>query len=101
MSHAANVVPFLSRPLAEGLIHRLGREDRFVLEPDCIAKMRVRRFDAREVMTTLTQGSINQGPRRDECGDYRCRIRKRVAGRLVRVIVDIHAMNFLYIISVY
>jgi hypothetical protein len=101
MNRAANVVPFLSSPAAEELIHQLAREDRFVIEPDCIPKMRVRRFDAREVMTTLTQGSINQGPRRDECGDYRCRIRKRVAGRLVRVIVSIHAMNFLYVISVY
>jgi hypothetical protein len=101
MSRTANVVPFLSRPLAEDLIHRLAREDRFVLEPACIAKMHSRSFDDREVMTVLTEGSINQGPLRDECGDYRCRMRKRVAGRLIRVVVAIHAMNFLYVISVH
>ena len=63
--------------------------------------MRERDFTMRHVLETLREGSINQGPRLDECNDWRCRLKKRVAGRLVRVIVAIHDMNFLYVVSVH
>jgi hypothetical protein len=98
----AKVVLFgLCRPAAEELIHRLATEGRFVLEPACKEKLLYRGFSVKQVNVAMECGHINQGPTRDECGDYRCRIRKRVAGRLVRVVVAIHNMNFLYIISVY
>lgn len=96
------VVPFgLPRPVAEELIHRLAKQDAYALEPACIEKMNYRGFDSRLVMETLTTGAINQGPKRDECGDWRVRMKKRVAGRLVRVVVAIHDMRFLYVISVH
>ena len=97
-----NVVPFgLSRPAAQELIHRLSEQDAYVIEPVCITKMRDRDFDIRQVMETLKTGTVNQGPARDECGDWRCRMKKRVAGKLVRVVVAIHNLNFLYVISIH
>jgi hypothetical protein len=97
-----NVIPLgLPRPIAEELIHRLAREGHYVIEPVCVMKMKDRKFTARQVMTTIEEGHINQGPTRDECGDWRCRMRKRVAGRDVRVVLAIHGMNFLYLISVH
>jgi 5-formyltetrahydrofolate cyclo-ligase len=75
MSRAANVVPFLPRPVAQELIHRLAREDKFILEPACKEKMRVRDFSEKQVRMAMTQGSVNQGPAQDEYGDYRCRLR--------------------------
>jgi TolB-like protein len=96
------VIPLvLPRPVAEELIHRLAREGQYVIEPVCMTKMRERKFTARQVMTTIEEGHINQGPVRDECGDWRCRMRKRVAGRDARVVLAINSMNFLYLISVH
>ena len=98
----AKMVPLgLSRPQAEELIRRLAQADRFAIEPHCKRRMAERDFTMRQVLDTLKGGSINQGPRLDECNDWRCRVKKRVAGRLVRVIVAIHDMNFLYVISVH
>jgi hypothetical protein len=98
----ADIIAFgFPRPHAEELIHRLALQGRFVLEPVCKTKMRIRDFSMRQVLETMKEGIINQGPRLDECGDWRCRLRKRHAGRLVRVIVAIHNMDFLYVISVH
>lgn len=98
----SEVVPFgLPRPVAEATIHRLAREGRFIIEPDCKVKMEVRDFSMRQVLETMKEGSVNQGPTRDEYGDWRCRIRRRVSGRLVRVVVAIHEMREMYVISVH
>jgi hypothetical protein len=53
------------------------------------------------VLETIKEGSVNQGPRLDECGEWRCRVKRRVAGRLVHVVVAIHDMRFLYLVSIY
>lgn len=99
---AEKIVPLtLPRPLAEETIHRLARDGEFVIEPACKAKLRERNFTMRQLLTTMKEGAVNQGPVRDDCGDWRCRIKKRVAGRLVRVIVAIHEMRLLYVISVH
>jgi hypothetical protein len=84
--------------MALELIRKLVAEGRFVLEPKAKMNLRDRDFTDRQV---LIEGSITQGPTRDECNDWRCRLRKRAAGRLVRVVVAIHDMNFLYVISVH
>jgi hypothetical protein len=98
----ADVLDFgLPRPMAEELIHRLAAADAYVIEPACKVKMDDRGFSMRQVMETMRAGHINQGPRRDDCGDWRCRMKKRVAGKLVRVVLAIHNMNFLYVISVH
>ena len=98
----AVVVSFgLPRPTAEALIHRLAREGKFAREPVMVAKMAERQFSMRQMMETIKHGTINQGPWKDEYGDWRCRVKRRVAGRLVRVVVAIHDMTFLYLISIH
>ena len=91
----------LPRPFAQETIHRLAAAGEFVIEPVCKVKMRERDFTMRQLLTAMKGGNVNQGPELDEYGDWRCRIRKRVAGRLVRVIVAIHEMRILYVISVH
>lgn len=99
---SAKIVPFgLPRPSAEELIHRLAREGEFTREPEFIRKQNERDFSMRQVLETIKEGSVNQGPRLDECGEWRCRVKRRVAGRLVRVVVAIHDMRFLYLVSIY
>ena len=98
---AAEIHPFMPRPVAEALIHRLAEEGRFILEPVFQQKMRDRDFSMRQVLETLKSGGVNQGPERDECGDMRCRVRKRVAGRLVRIVLASHGTETLYLISVH
>jgi hypothetical protein len=99
---SAVIIPFgLSRPAAEQLIHNLAVAGRFTLEPHAKEDVLGRDFTMRQVMTTLYEGHVNQGPTLDECNCWRCRVRKRVAGRLVRVVVAIHDMSFLYVISVH
>lgn len=95
------VIPFgLPRPQAQETIWRLAKSGDFVLEPHAKEGMR-RGISMRQVLTTLEEGCINQGPELDEYGDWRCRVRKRVAGRLVRVVVAIHDLRLLYVISVH
>jgi len=96
------VVPFgLSRSVAQELIRKLRAEGAFSLEPKARMNVSERKFTMRQVLTTLAEGTINQGPTRDECNDWRCRLKKRVAGRLVHVVIAIHDMRFLYVISVH
>lgn len=101
----AKIIPFnpnrLSRPQAEALIHRLAEEGKFVIEPVFKVKARERDFSMKQVLETMKKGSVNQGPEVDECGDIRCRIKKRFAGSLVRVVVGIHDLRLLYLISVH
>jgi hypothetical protein len=97
-----NVVPFeLPRPVAIELIRRLAREGLFVQEPEFRRKLRDRGFTIRQVMDVLYGGSINQGPWKDDYGDWRFRLKRRSSGRLVRVALAIHDMRILYLISVY
>jgi hypothetical protein len=87
----------LSRPEAEAAIHRLARENKFLMAgvvetDDAIMsefelKMLVRGFDMRQVLETIKEGTVDQGPTLDEYSEWRCRVRRRVAGRLVRVVV--------------
>ena len=108
----AEIVSFgLPRPVAEETIHRLARENCFGMdgadpesdEPCAFElKMLERGFDMRQVLETIKEGAINQGPTRDEYGEWRCRMRRRAAGRLVRVVVAISSgLTFLTLISVH
>jgi hypothetical protein len=91
----------LPRPVAENLIHRLAKAGEYVEEPAFQRKLRQRDFTIRQAMDTLTGGSVNQDPWKDSCGDWRCRVKRRVSGRLVRVVVAIHDMRILYLVSVH
>ena len=97
-----NVVPFgLPRPVAQVLVRKLVAEDKFALEPKAKMNLRERDFSMRQVLIALKEGNINQGPKLDECNDWRCRITKRCAGRLVHVVVAIHDMRFVSVISIH
>lgn len=105
----AKIVPFeplqppvMSRPHAEEVIHRLARAGKFEFIKDFSLKMRVGDFTMRQVLETIKEGSVNQGPELDELSEWRCRVRRRVAGRLVRVVVAISAnLDSLTLISVH
>jgi hypothetical protein len=79
----------------------LSRADRFTVEPHAIEGMLLRDISDRQMLATMLGGHVNQGPMLDACHDWRCRIKKRVVGRLVRVVVAIHDMSWLYVISVH
>ena len=91
----------LPRPVAEELIHRLAREGKVSWEADFTRKLLQREFSMRQVLETLKGGSINQGPNKDEYGDWRCRVKRRVAGKLVRVVVAINDESLLILVSVH
>jgi uncharacterized protein DUF4258 len=98
----AEILSFgLSRPMAEVVIHRPAAKGRFTIEPHAKEDMARREFTMRQALRAIEEGSVNQGPRLDECNDWRCRIKKRAAGRLVRVVVAIHDMDWPYVISVH
>lgn len=91
----------LPRAVAEEMIHRLASEGRFYWDADFKSKLDIRQFTMRQVIETLKGGCINQGPTKDECGDWRCRVKRRVAGRLIRVVVAISEESSLILISVH
>lgn len=65
-------------------------------------KMLERGFSMRQAIETIKEGVVNQGPTRDEFGEWRCRVKRRVAGKLVRVAVAISAgLVFLTLLSVH
>ena len=104
--------PTLSRPEAEAAIHRLAKENKFLMAgvvetDDAIIsefelKMLVRGFDMRQVLETIKEGIINQGPALDQYSEWRCRVKRRVSGRLVRVVVALSSdLSFMTLISVH
>lgn len=60
-----------------------------------------RNISMSQLMTVLSEGSIVDGPTRDECGDLRCKLKKRAAGRRVYVVVAISAHDMLYVITTF
>jgi hypothetical protein len=49
------------------------------------------------VLTAVKEGHITEGPRLDEYGAWRCKLKKRVAGKLIRVAVALEADGLLII----
>jgi len=117
----AKIVPFerrrkpptISRPEAEDVIHRLAKDSKYVMAgmfeteqgnlcSDFELKMAERSFTMSQVIATIEEGAINQGPTLDEYGEWRCRVKRRVAGHLVRVVVAISSdLTLLTLISVH
>lgn len=87
----AEIVPFgMARAHAERLIRSLSTDSRnLVIEPYFSMRMRERSITMTQVLITLREGHVNPGPKQDEYGEWRCRLRKRVAGRGVHVVVAI------------
>lgn len=100
---AGNVLPFgLTRAQAETLIRDLASANKFVIEPYFRQRLKERGITMSQVLRALKEGHMDQGPKRDEHGDWRCRVRKRVAGRRVRVVVGISGgLGVLYLITTY
>ncbi len=99
---SAEILPFgLPRPVAQELIRTLWAKGEAVIEPKFKQTMAARDIPMSLVHRVLAEGSINQGPWKDECGDWRCRVKKRVAGKLVRVVVAIHEERILYLVTTY
>jgi hypothetical protein len=98
----AEIIPFgFPRPVAQELIRSLTAKSALIIEPKFKAMMIQRGITMSLVLRVLSEGSVNQGPDKDDCGDWRCRVRKRVAGRLVRVVVAIHEERILYLVTTY
>lgn len=98
------VVPFqIKRELALERIRELVRKNAFSIEPHAQAAMRdlERNIPMRLVLETLKGGAINQGPELDEYGDWRCRLKKRVAGRVVHCVVALSGHSHVYVVTVY
>jgi hypothetical protein len=65
-------------------------------------KMLTRGFVMRQVLETIKQGVVNQGPALDEYAEWRCRVKRRVAGQLVRVVVALSSeLTWMTLISVH
>lgn len=99
-----NVIPLvLTRELALKKIRHLAERGMFAIEPHARDAMNDpdRDVPMRLVEETLLSGSINQGPTRDEAGEWRCRLKKRHAGRLVHVVVALSGHDFMYVVTVY
>lgn len=93
-----SVVQFgLSREMAQQRIRTAMEQGAFEFDPHCTAEMVLRDISMRQVLTAAKEGCINQGPELDEFGDWRCRIKKRVAGRLVRVVVAVQTEGILFV----
>jgi hypothetical protein len=98
----AVILPFgLPRPLALVQIRELVAADKYIVVNHAREGMAERDITMAQVMRALEGGQIDEGPSKDEHGEWRCRLRKRVAGRLVRVVVAFQPGNFLYVISVH
>lgn len=97
----ARIVPFgLTRPVALERIRFLMSQGAYDFDPHFSDMMVERDISMRQVLTVLREGTINQGPELDEYNDWRCRVKKRVAGRLVRVVVAIQR-NALLIVTTF
>ena len=98
----AVILPFgLPRPIALNEIRELVAADKYIMVGHATDGMAERDITVTQLMGVLEGGQIDEGPSKDEHGEWRCRLRRRVAGRLVRVVVAFQAGNFLYVISVH
>jgi hypothetical protein len=52
-------------------------------------RLALRKVTMRQVLETLRQGSVIDGPTKDEWGDWRVKLQRRVAGRRVQVVVAV------------
>ena len=54
-------------------------------------RLRERDITMRQVLSTLRKGKITDGPESDEYGDFRVKLKRYVAGKIIQVVV---ALNF-------
>jgi hypothetical protein len=98
------IVPILvNREFALQTIRRLVAEGKFAIEQHAREAMSdpERNVPMRLVLETLKGGSIDQGPKLDEYGEWRCRLRRRCAGKVVRVVVALAGTHRLCVVTVF
>lgn len=97
---ADRVVPFRPRPTSEPVptadaledrVHWLAKDSknlRFDI-PHFQERLRMRKLTMRQVLDTLRHGNVISGPVKDEWGDWRVKLKRKVAGRRVQVVVAV------------
>jgi hypothetical protein len=94
------VVPFRPKSVSEPTPSAAALEDRVHWlakdsanlrfdSPHFQARLALRKVTMRQVMETLRQGSVIDGPTKDEWGDWRVKLQRRVAGRRVQIVVAV------------
>jgi Domain of unknown function (DUF4258) len=89
---AAKVVHFLQPPSAGFLdrkIKELVSDSKNIVfdHPHFQARLKGRDLSMRHVLETIRNGAVISGPTKDEWGDWRLKLCRRVAGRRVQVVV--------------
>lgn len=69
-------------------------------EPHFREQMQLRNISMRQVLETIRNGIINDGPKLDKHGDWRVRLCRKVAGRRVQVVVVVKEFH-LVIVTTY
>ena len=79
-----------SRQVFELRVHALAKRSAFQFSaPHFQKRLQERRITMRQVIEVLRQGKIVDGPAKDEWGDWRVKLQRRVAGRRVQVVVAV------------
>jgi hypothetical protein len=75
----------------EALVHALARDSANIQfgHPHFQQRLAERNVSMRQVLETLRTGSVIDGPKRDQWGDWRVKLQRRVAGRRVQVVVAV------------
>ena len=98
---SGNVLPFPQRPPAgneaprtaqeyEALVQRLAKDSKVQFgHPHFQQRLQERKVSMRQVLDTLRNGCVVDGPKLDQWGDWRVKMQRRVAGRRVQVVVAV------------
>ena len=89
------VIPFI-RPFEEAdyckrhVQDALSRSHVDFNHPHFQERLAERDITMRQVLTTLQKGDVIDGPKRDDRGDYRIKMKRNVAGRPIQVVVALN-----------
>lgn len=98
---SGNVLPFPQRSNAENeaprsvqefeaLVQQLAKDSKIQFgHPHFQSRLQERKVTMRQVLDTLRNGSVIDGPKLDQWGDWRVKMQRRVAGRRVQVVVAV------------
>lgn len=97
---ANRIVPFRPKPAKapnpaakayEDRVHWLAADSKNIRfdSPHFQQQLRARDISMRQVLETLRHGSVTSGPTKDEWGDMRVKMQRKVAGRRVQVVVAV------------
>ena len=98
----AKVIPFICAPSAESLGRRLkelSADSAGIVfdHPHFQERLSSRTLSMRHVLEAIREGSIVDGPKLDEWGDWRIKVSRLVAGRRVQVVVAYKGDHFVVV----